>query len=100
MIHFYYQNRRWSFIPLNNQINIFDEIYNCFTNAVNQIFFKDACLSLNCSEFSGKYILSENSKVLEVTDVQNGSDTGVYQCMSENSEGVLLKEAILKVIGK
>uniref|UniRef100_A0A8W8NE62 Ig-like domain-containing protein n=1 Tax=Magallana gigas TaxID=29159 RepID=A0A8W8NE62_MAGGI len=45
----------------------------------------------------GKYILSENSKVLSVTDVQK-SDTGVYQCMSENSEGMLLKEAILKVI--
>lgn len=37
--------------------------------------------------------------MLTVTDVQK-SDTGVYQCMSENSEGVLLKEAILKVIGK
>nr|XP_034301630.1 contactin-1 [Crassostrea gigas] len=46
----------------------------------------------------GKYIISENSKLLEVIDVQKGSDTGTYQCMSENSEGVLLKEAILKVI--
>eukprot|EP00105_Crassostrea_gigas_P041624 XP_019925772.1 PREDICTED: contactin-1 [Crassostrea gigas] len=45
----------------------------------------------------GKYILAENSQVLTVTDVQK-SDTGVYQCLSENSEGVLLKEAILKVI--
>ncbi|XP_065940111.1 neural cell adhesion molecule L1-like isoform X3 [Magallana gigas] len=45
----------------------------------------------------GKYILSENSKVLTLTSVQK-SDTGVYQCMSENSEGMLLKEAILKVI--
>lgn len=48
--------------------------------------------------FLGKYILSENSKVLTLTSVQK-SDTGVYQCMSENSEGMLLKEAILKVIG-
>lgn len=56
-------------------------------------------ISLLCSDFLGKYILSENSKVLAVTDVQQ-SDTGVYQCMSENSEGALLKEAILKVIGK
>lgn len=48
--------------------------------------------------FVGKYILSENSKVLTLTSVQK-SDTGVYQCMSENSEGMLLKEAILKVIG-
>lgn len=46
----------------------------------------------------GKYVLSESKKVLEVTDVQKGSDTGAFQCMSENSEGVLLKEAILKVI--
>lgn len=61
---------------------------------------KNSYLSLICSDFSGKYIISENSKVLEVTDVQKGSDTGAYQCMSENSEGVLLKEAILKVIGK
>ncbi|XP_065940116.1 neural cell adhesion molecule L1 isoform X2 [Magallana gigas] len=45
----------------------------------------------------GKYILAENSQVLTVTGVQK-SDTGVYQCLSENSEGVLLKEAILKVI--
>ncbi|XP_052685224.1 neural cell adhesion molecule L1-like [Crassostrea angulata] len=44
-----------------------------------------------------KYILTENSKSLTVIDVQK-SDTGVYQCMSENSEGVLLKEAILNVI--
>ena len=42
----------------------------------------------------------DNNRVLTVTDVQNVSDTGVYQCMSENSEGVLLKEAILKVNGK
>ena len=42
----------------------------------------------------------DNNRVLTVTDVQNMSDTGVYQCMSENSEGVLLKEAILKVNGK
>nr|XP_022339989.1 contactin-3-like isoform X2 [Crassostrea virginica]XP_022340078.1 contactin-3-like isoform X2 [Crassostrea virginica]XP_022340171.1 contactin-3-like isoform X2 [Crassostrea virginica] len=47
----------------------------------------------------GKYIVSENSRVLTVTDVQTPSDTGAYQCMSENSEGVLLKEAILKVMG-
>eukprot|EP00105_Crassostrea_gigas_P025425 XP_011446010.1 PREDICTED: uncharacterized protein LOC105341278 [Crassostrea gigas] len=44
-----------------------------------------------------KYILTENSKALTVIDVQK-SNTGVYQCMSENSEGVLLKEAILNVI--
>ncbi|XP_065941031.1 neural cell adhesion molecule L1-like [Magallana gigas] len=44
-----------------------------------------------------KYILTENSKALTVIDVQK-SDTGVYQCVSENSEGVLLKEAILNVI--
>lgn len=37
--------------------------------------------------------------MLSVKDVQK-SDSGVYQCMSENSEGVLLKEAILKVTGK
>uniref|UniRef100_A0A8W8NA32 Ig-like domain-containing protein n=1 Tax=Magallana gigas TaxID=29159 RepID=A0A8W8NA32_MAGGI len=43
------------------------------------------------------YHLTENSQVLTVTNVQK-SDTGVYQCISENSEGVLLKEAILKVI--
>ena len=42
----------------------------------------------------------DNNRVLTVTDVQNVSDTGVYQCMSVNSEGVLLKEAILKVNGK
>jgi len=46
----------------------------------------------------GKYIVSENSRLLTVTNVQKPSDTGAYQCMSENSEGVLLKEAILKVI--
>lgn len=45
-----------------------------------------------------KYILTKNNQVLTVTNVQT-SDAGVYQCMSENSEGVLLKEAILKVIG-
>eukprot|EP00105_Crassostrea_gigas_P012965 XP_011429133.1 PREDICTED: V-set and immunoglobulin domain-containing protein 10-like [Crassostrea gigas] len=44
----------------------------------------------------GKYLLGENSQVLSFKDVQK-SDSGVYQCMSENSEGVLLKEAILKV---
>lgn len=43
--------------------------------------------------------MTENSKALTVIDVQK-SNTGVYQCMSENSEGVLLKEAILNVIGK
>lgn len=42
----------------------------------------------------------DNNRVLTVTDVQNVSDTGAYQCMSENSVGVLLKEAILKVNGK
>lgn len=46
---------------------------------------------------TGKYIVKEDNEVLTVTDVHK-SDTGVYQCMSENSEGVLLKEAILKVI--
>lgn len=53
-------------------------------------------MNFHCLE---KYILRENNQVLTVTDVQK-SDTGVYQCMSENSEGMLLKEAILKVIGK
>ena len=48
----------------------------------------------------GKYIVSENGRLLTVTNVQKPSDTGAYQCMSENSEGVLLKEAILKVIGR
>ena len=48
----------------------------------------------------GKYILFDNNSVLTVTDVQNVSDTGVYQCMSENSVGVLLEEAILMVNGK
>lgn len=43
--------------------------------------------------------MGENSQVLSLKDVQK-SDSGVYQCMSENSEGVLLKEAILKVTGK
>lgn len=43
--------------------------------------------------------MGENSQVLSFKDVQK-SDSGVYQCMSENSEGVLLKEAILKVTGK
>lgn len=45
----------------------------------------------------GKNMLREKSQVLTVNNVQT-SDTGVYQCMSENSEGVLLKEAILQVI--
>nr|XP_034301542.1 contactin-3-like isoform X1 [Crassostrea gigas] len=44
-----------------------------------------------------KYNIKKDNQVLTVTDVQK-SDTGVYQCLSENSEGVLLKEAILKVI--
>lgn len=43
--------------------------------------------------------MGENSQVLSLKDVQK-SDSGVYQCMSENSEGVLLKEATLKVTGK
>lgn len=46
-----------------------------------------------------KYILSNNNEVLTVTNVQKGSDSGAFQCMSENSEGVLFKEALLKVIG-
>lgn len=66
------------------------------TDAVNQILHK--CMFVLI--FSGKYTLSENSKVLQITDVQKGSDTGAYQCLSENSEGVLLKEAILNAIGK
>ncbi|XP_055998427.1 contactin-3-like isoform X2 [Ostrea edulis] len=45
-----------------------------------------------------KYILSNNNEVLTVTNVQKGSDSGAFQCMSENSEGVLFKEALLKVI--
>lgn len=46
-----------------------------------------------------KYILSDNNRVLTVTNLRRGQDSGVYQCMSENSEGVLLKEALLKVLG-
>ncbi|XP_061166760.1 contactin-4-like [Saccostrea echinata] len=44
-----------------------------------------------------KYILSPDHNTLTI-NVQKDSDTGVYQCMSENSEGVLFKEAFLKVI--
>ncbi|XP_061167029.1 neurofascin-like [Saccostrea echinata] len=47
---------------------------------------------------TGKYILRDNNQTLIVTNVQKGLDTGAFQCMSENSEGVLLKEALLKVI--
>ncbi|XP_062569416.1 neural cell adhesion molecule L1-like isoform X2 [Saccostrea cucullata] len=47
---------------------------------------------------TGKYILSPDHVMLTVTNVQKGLDCGVFQCMSENSEGVLLKEALLKVI--
>ncbi|XP_062574000.1 hemicentin-1-like [Saccostrea cucullata] len=46
-----------------------------------------------------KYTLKDNNKVLTVFNVHN-TDSGVYQCLSENSEGVMLKEAILKVIEK
>lgn len=45
-----------------------------------------------------KYILSPDQQMLIVTNVQKGSDSGAFQCMSENSEGVLFKEALLKVI--
>lgn len=44
-----------------------------------------------------KYLLRENNQVLTLSNVQWSSDTGVYQCMSKNSEGVLLKEAILNI---
>lgn len=44
-----------------------------------------------------KYNFKKDNQVLTVTNVEK-SETGVYQCLSENSEGVLLKEAILKVI--
>ncbi|XP_062569429.1 neurofascin-like [Saccostrea cucullata] len=46
----------------------------------------------------GKYIVSSNQQMLIVTNVQKALDSGAFQCMSENSEGVLLKDALLKVI--
>nr|XP_022337747.1 neural cell adhesion molecule L1-like isoform X1 [Crassostrea virginica] len=52
---------------------------------------------MNLQNERGNYILSQSSRHLTVTNVQV-DDTGIYQCLSKNSEGVLLKEAILKVI--
>ncbi|KAK3087670.1 hypothetical protein FSP39_008976 [Pinctada imbricata] len=45
-----------------------------------------------------KYSLSNDKKVLTVKDVKKGVDTGNFQCESHNSEGMLFKDAFLKVI--
>ncbi|XP_078333636.1 neurofascin-like [Crassostrea virginica] len=47
-----------------------------------------------------EYTVSENKRMLTVTGVQNGTDTGVYQCISENSEGILIQQAFLLVMGR
>ena len=49
-----------------------------------------------------KYLISDDQKELTIMDVAKGQggDTGSYQCSSENSVGILFKDAFLSVIGK
>lgn len=51
-----------------------------------------------------EYLVSQDMKELTVLDVMKATSarpgsTGSYQCVSENSEGMIFKDAFLAVIG-